>query len=139
MNLPARVVLAGEAPRLPELADEFTDVGGARRSQPLKGACNLPLEQRVVSSSAIMLEMRDSWTDERLDDFRGDVNRRFDEVDRRFEEVGRRFDRVEADICDLRVEMNSRFDSLQRTLLQIAGGTITALIAGFAGIIVTQL
>jgi hypothetical protein len=83
--------------------------------------------------------MRESWTDERLDDFRGDVNRRFDEVDRRFEEVDRRFDRVDADIRDLRVEMNRRFDSLQRTLLQMAGGTIAALIAGFAGIIVTQL
>ena len=25
--------------------------------------------------------MRQSWTDERLDDFRGEVNRRFDKVD----------------------------------------------------------
>ena len=72
-----------------------------------------------------MFEMRESWTDERLDDFRRDVDWRFD--------------RVDADNRDLRAEMNSRFDSLQRTLLQIAGGTIAALIAGFAGVIVTQL
>jgi hypothetical protein len=86
-----------------------------------------------------MYNMRESWTDERLDDFRDEVNRRFDEVDRRF-------DKVDAEFRDLRLEMNdrfgrveARFDSLQRTLLQIAAGTVATLIAGFAGIIVTQL
>lgn len=83
--------------------------------------------------------MRESWTDERLDDFRDEVNRRFDGVDRRFEEVDRRFDKVDMEFRDLRMEMNGRFDSLQRTLLQIAGGTIATLLAGFAGIIITQL
>ena len=46
---------------------------------------------------------RESWTDERLDDFRVDVNRRFDEVDRRFDEVDRRFDEARDDV-------NRRFD-----------------------------
>jgi hypothetical protein len=68
-----------------------------------------------------MYKMRESWTDERLDDFRDEVNRRFDEVDA---ELGR---------------VNDRLDGLHRTLLQIAGGTIATLIAGFAGVIVTQL
>ena len=86
-----------------------------------------------------MYKMRESWTDERLDDFRADVDRRFDDVDRRF-------DKVDMEFRDLRTEMNARFDrvdarfdSLQRTLLQIAGGTIATLLAGFAGIIITQL
>jgi len=35
--------------------------------------------------------------------------------------------------------LNARFGALQRTMLQIAGGTIATLIAGFAGIVVTQL
>jgi len=35
--------------------------------------------------------------------------------------------------------MNSRFDALNRTLLQIGGGIIATLIAGFFGVIVTQL
>lgn len=78
-----------------------------------------------------MFDVRESWTDERLDDFRGDVNRRFDEVDTEFRdlrsEMNTRFDRVDA-----------RFDSLQRTLLQIAGATIATLIVGFAGVIATQ-
>jgi hypothetical protein len=78
---------------------------------------------------------RVSWTDERLDDFRSDVNRRFDEVDRRFDEVYRRFDKVEAELH----RVNDRLDGLHRTLLQMAGATIATLIAGFAGIIATQL
>lgn len=75
-----------------------------------------------------MYRMRESWTDERLDDFRDEVNRRFDEVYRRFDGVDAELHRV-----------NDRLDGLHRTLLQIAGGTIATLIAGFAGIIVTQL
>jgi tetrahydromethanopterin S-methyltransferase subunit G len=90
--------------------------------------------------------MREAWTDERMDDFRDEVNRRFDEVDRRFDRVDRRFDKVDAEFRDLRMEMNTRFDridarfdGLQRTMLQIAGGTIGTLIAGFAAVVATQL
>jgi len=86
-----------------------------------------------------MYKMRESWTDERLDDFRDEVNRRFDDVDKRF-------DKVDAEFRDLRTEMNmrfdridARFDALQRTMLQIAGGTIGTLIAGFAAVVATQL
>jgi hypothetical protein len=68
-----------------------------------------------------MYKMRESWTDERLDDFRDEVNRRFDNVDVELHRV------------------NDRLDGLHRTLLQIAGGTIATLIAGFAGVIATQL
>ena len=75
-----------------------------------------------------MYTMRESWSDERLDDFRGEVNRRFDGVDRRFDKVDAELHRV-----------NDRLDGLHRTLLQIAGGTIATLIAGFAGVIATQL
>jgi argininosuccinate lyase len=86
-----------------------------------------------------MEAMRESWTDARLDDLNGKV----DELGRRMDNG---FNRVDADVRALRVEMNARFervderfDALQRTLLQIAGGTVATLIAGFAGIIVTQL
>jgi len=75
-----------------------------------------------------MYKMRESWTDELLDDFRDEVNRRFDGVDRRFDKVDEELHRV-----------NDRLDGLHRTLLQIAGGTIATLVAGFAGIIATQL
>ncbi len=68
-----------------------------------------------------MYKMRESWTDERLDDFRDEVNRGFD--------------RVEGDIRDMRTEMNGRFDALQRTMILFCGGIITALL----GLIATQL
>jgi hypothetical protein len=68
-----------------------------------------------------MEAMRVSWTDERLDD----LSHRMD--------AG--FNRVDADLRELRGEMNSRFDALQRTLILAAGGMIAALI----GLIATQL
>jgi hypothetical protein len=75
-----------------------------------------------------MEAMRKAWTDERLDD----MNRRM--------ESG--FSRVDADIHSLRSEMNDRFNALQRTLLQVGGGVIAALIGLIGvqlGLIVTQL
>jgi hypothetical protein len=72
-----------------------------------------------------MEAMRESWTDARLDDFRAETARRFDSLERR---VDNGFDRVDA-----------RFAALQRTLLQIGGGLIATLVAGFFGVIITQL
>lgn len=65
--------------------------------------------------------MRESWTDERLDDFRGEVNRRFDEtrgeMNRRFDEVDRRFD-----------ELSGQVRELSRTLNRVGGGVLVALV-----------
>jgi hypothetical protein len=36
-----------------------------------------------------MYRVRESWTDERLDDFRDEVNRRFDKLEERFEATHR--------------------------------------------------
>lgn len=79
--------------------------------------------------------MRESWTDERLDDFAKRVDHRFDEVDRRFGEVERRFDKVDMELH----RINDRLDGLHRILFQFAGGAIVTLIAGIAGFIATQL
>lgn len=52
---------------------------------------------------------RESWTDERLDDFRGEVNRRFDETNRR----------MEAGFAELRQDLrqiNERFDGLHQRI-----------------------
>jgi hypothetical protein len=43
--------------------------------------------------------------------------------------------RLDADLRGIRGEMNARFDALQRTMLQLGGGAIVALI----GLIATQL
>lgn len=45
---------------------------------------------------------RESWTDERLDDFRDNVNERFDRVESRI-------DRVDADIREMRQTMIQGF------------------------------
>jgi hypothetical protein len=72
--------------------------------------------------------MRESWTDVRLDDFAAHTDQRFDSLERRMEDG---FNRVDAELEAL----NGRFDALNRTLLQVGGGIIVALI----GIIATQL
>ncbi|HEY0390914.1 MAG TPA: hypothetical protein VGC63_04310 [Solirubrobacterales bacterium] len=89
--------------------------------------------------------MRESWTDVRLDDFRGDVDRRFDEVDRRFNEVDRRFDKVdqrfdkvEGEVRELRSEMKAGFETINRTMVHGVVALSASFIAGFAAI-VTQL
>jgi hypothetical protein len=89
-----------------------------------------------------MEAMRESWTDARLDDFRGETARRFDEVDRRFDEVDRQFDKVDADIRELRGETNLRFDrvegridALQRTIIV----SNAAIFAAVLGLVATQL
>ncbi|HET7054399.1 MAG TPA: hypothetical protein VFI09_10845 [Solirubrobacterales bacterium] len=61
------------------------------------------------------------WTDERMDDFRDGVERRFDAVDRHLD------------------RLDDRFDSLQRTLILTGGGIIATLIAGIVSVFVTQL
>ena len=71
-----------------------------------------------------MESMREAWTDARLDD----LNTR---VDRLGERMDRGFDRVDLELRAL----NGRFDGLQRTMLQIGGGVIVALV----GLIATQL
>jgi len=61
--------------------------------------------------------VRESWTDERLDDLSRKVDQGFARLD-----------------ADMRA-LNGRFDSLQRTLLQVGGVMTAAMI----GLIATQL
>ncbi len=93
-----------------------------------------------------MEAMRESWTDARLDDFRADVGRRFDEVDRRFDKVDKRFGKVDErfDKVDRRFDetnqrmdagfarIDDRLDALHRVLFQAA----VALIVGLLGTMV---
>jgi len=73
-----------------------------------------------------MEAVRESWTDERLDDFR-------DRVDQRFDEVGKRFDHLEAKVEQGFARMDCRIDSLGRAIiygsLTLSGTMIAALIA----------
>jgi hypothetical protein len=104
-----------------------------------------------------MEAMRESWTDERLDDFRAETARRFEEART---ETAQRFDRVEADIREIRGEMNAGFErvdarlddfgkrlddlnnamlKMSQTMLWLGGGALITFIVGFGGLILTQL
>lgn len=96
--------------------------------------------------------VRDSWTDERLDEFgkrideRFDrVDERFDEVDRRFEQVDKRFERMEAHLDRIDTGMkadfgriDARLDSIGRAIIFGAIALSSSVIAGFVAV-ATQL
>lgn len=112
-----------------------------------------------------METVRESWTDARLDDMKQGMDAGFTRVDEEMKagfarvdkemktgfkrvdeemkagfarvdgEMKAGFARVDRDIKDLRTEMNQRFDALNRTLLQIGGVVVAALIA----LVATQL
>lgn len=78
----------------------------------------------------IMQTMRESWTDERLDDLKENMNERFDQVDQRFDHIenrfGREFDRVDSDIRELR-----------RLTLYGFIGLATMMVTGFTGLAIS--
>ncbi|HWO15552.1 MAG TPA: hypothetical protein VNM89_02430 [Solirubrobacterales bacterium] len=85
---------------------------------------------------------RASWTDERLEDFARNTERRFDEVNHKVDDVVRRmdsgFNRVDADIRQLRSDMNARFDTVD-TRLHALQRTMVQTTIGMAAIVVTAL
>lgn len=82
-----------------------------------------------------MEAMRKSWTDERLDDFRINVDRRFDDVDRRFDELNQRvdrgFDKSEVEFH----RINDRLDGMHRLMALGFVAMTTAMLAGYAATI----
>ena len=76
-----------------------------------------------------MEAMRQSWTDERLDDFRGEVNRRFDKVDKRLDETNQRME-------DGFERLNGRLDGLQQVLFLAAVALSVGLLGALAALIV---
>lgn len=70
-----------------------------------------------------MYKMRESWTDERLDDFRDEVYRRFDKVESELQRV------------------IDRLDDVQRSMVHgivVITGAILASNAAMIGLIITQ-
>ncbi len=89
-----------------------------------------------------MEAMRQSWTDDRLDDGFARVHSEFARVHSEFarvhsdlRDIRGEVDLVRREMNSFRAETNARFDDLQRTLMQVGGGMIVALL----GIVATQL
>jgi hypothetical protein len=93
-----------------------------------------------------MEPVRATWTDERMDDLAGRMDNGFNRVDQDLRalrvEVKTEFAAVrselKSEIGGQRAETNARFDSLQRTMLQLGGGMIATLVVGFASILVAH-
>jgi hypothetical protein len=100
---------------------------------------------------------REAWTDERLDDFKENVNQRFDDVDKRFDRVDAdirelrvevrshrneskaSFERVDDEFSVLRAETNARFDALQRTMLVGIFAVLASIWASVIGAVLAVL
>jgi hypothetical protein len=74
-----------------------------------------------------MEAVRKSWTDERLDDFRRDVGRRFDSFDARME---RGFSKCEVEFQ----RINARIDGLSKAIVYGALTLSGSMTAGFIAI-----
>jgi hypothetical protein len=84
-----------------------------------------------------MEAMRDSWTDDRLDDFAGHTDRRFDllerQVDGRFDRIENRLDKFD----DQFARLNGRVDELSQMMFRTMTGLIVTMALGFASLLVT--
>jgi hypothetical protein len=72
-----------------------------------------------------MAAMRETWTDERLDD----LNHRVDEG----------FSEMRVEFRAVRFEMSSQFAAQQQMMIQLFGGMIATMVIGFAGIVATVI
>lgn len=78
---------------------------------------------------------RETWSDERLDEFKASVNQRFDEVDRRFDEVDKRFDQIDKrldrmgdDIRELRQAVARMSESMNRNFIALGMLVVAAVV-----------
>jgi hypothetical protein len=71
-----------------------------------------------------MEAMREKWTDERLDDMSA--------------RMAEGFQRVDADLRELRSDMNNRFEAMQRLIIQVGGGLFGTMIIGFLSLVLAQ-
>jgi hypothetical protein len=81
-----------------------------------------------------MEAMRSSWTDERLDDLNGKVDKGFARVDGEIKELR---GEMNARFSDLNSEMNSRFDALNQTLIRCSVGLASSVVGLIIAFVLT--
>lgn len=102
---------------------------------------NYDKKLQLTRLSGSMQVMRESWTDERLDEFGKRMDERFDRVDERFNEVDAKLEQVDKrfEQVDKRFDkIDARLESMQKTMVFGVIAMSSAYIAGFAAL-VTQL
>jgi hypothetical protein len=82
--------------------------------------------------------MRDKWTDERLDDLKDHMNEGFGRQQANLRDVRSEVHDLRSDVNALRAEMNTRFEAMQRLILQVGAGMIGTMVIGFVGLVVSQ-
>jgi hypothetical protein len=97
---------------------------------------------------------RATWTDERLDDLARRVDRGFERVDRELAalrgridahgtELSDRIDAVGSGLSDridaLSDRVDARIDGLQRTMIQVGGGLVAAMLATLVTVLVAVI
>ena len=112
-----------------------SDLGPSRHGAIL--SCGFARHSRPLSvyPHGTMERARATWTDERLDDLSRRVddgfNRLGEDLRQQRTETNARFDALEA-------RLGSRIDGLQRTMIQMGGGTIVAVLATLASVLATR-
>jgi hypothetical protein len=88
-----------------------------------------------------MAAVRDLWTDERLDDLNGRIDRGFEETQAEFRalrlEMRTEFVAVRAEMQNEFAAVRSEASAMHRTTMQIVLGGFGLMLAGFAGTIAT--
>jgi hypothetical protein len=82
---------------------------------------------------------RESWTDERLDDFRGETARRFDEVKGEICDVKGEISELRQEIRAMRSELHGDITTLHRLVIQVGAGLFGTFVVGFLGVLATAL
>ncbi len=81
-----------------------------------------------------MVEQRNTWNDDRLDELAKDVKAGFAKVDARFDKVDARFDRVDARF----EKVDAKFERLYHVLIGSAISVVVALIGCVITLIVAH-
>jgi hypothetical protein len=74
--------------------------------------------------------VRESWTDERLDDLKERVDDGFERMEGQFDRIDARFDRIDARID----RVDSRIDSMSKSFIVGVIAMSSTLIAGFGAL-----
>ena len=85
-----------------------------------------------------MEALRESWTDERLDDMRAEMRDGFKRVDAQFERVDEEFRRVRSEMKAGFDKVDARLYSIQRTMTWFTGSLCVSLVTLLGTVVLTQ-